>query len=490
LFFRDQGTWSPSHRVTKSPSHQVTWSPSHLVTRGVKITNCPVFRREVTHNDRSPTTNNHFQFSIINFQFSCILNQASEEVVYSYRNASGKQKILITKDYLGSWYAVTDATGRIVTYQGAEQRYSFDPWGRRRNALSWEYDDTPTSFLFDRGYTGHEHLDAFGLINMNGRVYDPVIARFLSPDPVLQSPSNGQNYNRYSYCLNNPLKYVDPSGYSYGAVRPENYFEWMNGYYKYSGGGFFWRGSYRQYNVETNSFYSSTDRSSIQASTGYRYNFVNGKYYDSFNHTVSWFEVDLNEVRFNTQPISNPFVRINSIVRPNNRLPKRPIVISNFNWNIGYGKSFNLSYDELVNQYFKRSFAYSFFEKEWAPIEGAGINASFTIKGNINIGFDSWNQAWTMTVSAVGITPISALGEIQFSGSASVEVDGNITSTKNFQLDNSLGFYERGTYPMGYVTFSLPSNGSIGLTINAGYTITVPEGKFSFRSNNWIHIFP
>jgi hypothetical protein len=47
---------------------------------------------------------------------------------------------------------------------------------------------------------------------MNGRVYDPVIARFLSPDPYVQSPDYSQNFNRYSYALNNPLKFTDPSG--------------------------------------------------------------------------------------------------------------------------------------------------------------------------------------------------------------------------------------------------------------------------------------
>jgi len=69
-----------------------------------------------------------------------------------------------------------------------------------------------TSTLFDRGFTGHEHLPQFGLINMNGRVYDPFLARFLSPDPYVQAPDYSQNFNRYSYCVNNPLKYTDPSG--------------------------------------------------------------------------------------------------------------------------------------------------------------------------------------------------------------------------------------------------------------------------------------
>ena len=59
----------------------------------------------------------------------------------------------------------------------------------------------------------HEHLDAFGIINMNGRVYDPLTAQFFSPDPFVQAPDNWVNYNRYTYCFNNPLIYSDPSGY-------------------------------------------------------------------------------------------------------------------------------------------------------------------------------------------------------------------------------------------------------------------------------------
>jgi len=51
---------------------------------------------------------------------------------------------------------------------------------------------------------------------MNGRVYDPKLGRMLSPDPVTQATENGQNYNRYSYANNNPLRYTDPSGFTFG----------------------------------------------------------------------------------------------------------------------------------------------------------------------------------------------------------------------------------------------------------------------------------
>ena len=78
---------------------------------------------------------------------------------------------------------------------------------------SWNYTLTGEPDLFaDRGFTGHEYLEDFKLYNMNGRLYDPVVGRFLSPDPFVQSPDFTQNFNRYSYGLNNPLVYVDEDG--------------------------------------------------------------------------------------------------------------------------------------------------------------------------------------------------------------------------------------------------------------------------------------
>ena len=47
---------------------------------------------------------------------------------------------------------------------------------------------------------------------MNGRLYDPALHRFLQPGNYIQDPFNTQNFNRYGYCLNNPLVYVDENG--------------------------------------------------------------------------------------------------------------------------------------------------------------------------------------------------------------------------------------------------------------------------------------
>jgi len=112
-------------------------------------------------------------------------------------------------DYLGSPLTLTDNTGLVV----AEQ--NFDAWGRYRNVNTWQYEPqgyTPPAPFYNRGYTGHEHLPEHYLINMNGRMYDPIMGRMLSPDNYVPDPWHTQGYNRYSYANNNPLSFVDPDG--------------------------------------------------------------------------------------------------------------------------------------------------------------------------------------------------------------------------------------------------------------------------------------
>ena len=117
----------------------------------------------------------------------------------------------VLTDNIGSVSVVTDGFGNIIN------RYYYTAWGGRVRTDNGEYDHA-TYFgdeggdVTDRGYTCHEHLTPLNLIDMNGRIYDPVLARFLSPDPYIQAPDFTQNYNRYAYCLNNPFKYPDPSG--------------------------------------------------------------------------------------------------------------------------------------------------------------------------------------------------------------------------------------------------------------------------------------
>ena len=112
------------------------------------------------------------------------------------------------RDHLGSVTAITNESGAVV------ERLAYEPFGKRRFANGAnDPNNTIQPANTDRGFTGHEMLDEIGLIHMNGRVYDPLVGRFLSADPFIQSPYNLQSYNRYSYVMNNPLGYSDPSGY-------------------------------------------------------------------------------------------------------------------------------------------------------------------------------------------------------------------------------------------------------------------------------------
>ena len=120
------------------------------------------------------------------------------------------------RDHLGSVDAITDVNGALTT------RHSFDSWGKRRNA-NWTAMSMSAITIFDtsittRGFTGHEQLDPVGLIHMNGRVYDAELGRFLSADPNVQDIENMQSFNRYSYVLNNPLSYTDPSGFFFNKI--------------------------------------------------------------------------------------------------------------------------------------------------------------------------------------------------------------------------------------------------------------------------------
>ena len=121
----------------------------------------------------------------------------------------GERMRYVHLDHLGSVWAMTDDDGALVA------EYNYDPWGRRRSPETWDYYDSyeQQGAAMDRGFGGHEQLDILDMVNMGGRMYDPYMGRFLTPDPYVQAPDNTQSLNRYAYCLNNPLSLADPTGY-------------------------------------------------------------------------------------------------------------------------------------------------------------------------------------------------------------------------------------------------------------------------------------
>lgn len=134
-------------------------------------------------------------------------NAYSAPAAFVQDSLFGAHMVYICRDHLGS---ITHLSSDKIN-----KEYSYDAWGNLRNPDTHELYQTRESkdYLYLlRGYTGHEHLGYYGLINMNARLYEPATGRFISPDPYVQMPDYSQNYNRYTYCLNNPLKYTDESG--------------------------------------------------------------------------------------------------------------------------------------------------------------------------------------------------------------------------------------------------------------------------------------
>ncbi len=155
--------------------------------------------------------------------------------------------LYLHRDNLGSILAISNQNKTMI-----EQRV-FDAWGNLIKLINsngqYVLNNGQTlianyNLFLDRGYTGHEHLLGAGLINMNGRLYDPKLHRFLMPDNNLQDPTNSQNFNRYGYVLNNPLMYSDPSGEEFDGGNPKNegglgdLFDGLGETFRFLGAGF------------------------------------------------------------------------------------------------------------------------------------------------------------------------------------------------------------------------------------------------------------
>lgn len=153
----------------------------------------------------------HLEGSTVTWRNTLIVDgQSIGLVIQSGPSGATRTTRYLHADHLDSVSAVTGPTGSVL------ERLSYDVFGKRRT-FDWRPDSTDALLKVghetDAGYTSHEHIDHVSLIHMRGRVYDPVVGRFTSADPYIQFPDNSQSFNRYSYVLNNPLTYTDPSGF-------------------------------------------------------------------------------------------------------------------------------------------------------------------------------------------------------------------------------------------------------------------------------------
>ena len=195
----------PNHMARGSNSVHIAYGPNknrlERVDAGSKSATTTyvggVYEKELSG---GYTTHTHYlgDFALYIAKSSTSMNE--ERMVYLHR------------DHIGSIAAKTDM---VATANANAEFMANGPWGLRTED-KWNGVELGDNFVPEdtaRGFTDHEHLDGVGLIHMNGRVYEPELGRFLSPDPFVQAPENTQSLNRYSYVFNNPLSYTDPSGF-------------------------------------------------------------------------------------------------------------------------------------------------------------------------------------------------------------------------------------------------------------------------------------
>ena len=131
--------------------------------------------------------------------------------LYSRKSTGTNATYYRHDDHLGSTEHLTDNAGANVVME------SFGAYGKRRGT-NWTGTPTPAELTTinnttRKGFTEHEMLDSTDLVHMNGRVFDPLVGRFVSSDPVEGCGQNTQNPNRYAYVRNQPLIATDPTGF-------------------------------------------------------------------------------------------------------------------------------------------------------------------------------------------------------------------------------------------------------------------------------------
>ncbi|NTV29700.1 MAG: RHS repeat-associated core domain-containing protein, partial [Candidatus Omnitrophica bacterium] len=111
-------------------------------------------------------------------------------------------------DHLASTSTVLDETSALT------ERIDYTPWGEVKNYE--KYGNTPEVAWFY--FTGKKLDEESGLVYFGARYYNPKLGRFITADPIVQAPYNPQTLNRYTYCNNNPINLVDPTGHSWKNV--------------------------------------------------------------------------------------------------------------------------------------------------------------------------------------------------------------------------------------------------------------------------------
>ena len=406
------------------------------------------------------------------------------------------------------------------------------------------YANAPAGLITDRGFTGHEHIDLFDLVNMDGRVYDPVIGRFLSADPVIQDPENLQSLNRYSYCMNNPLSLTDPSGYSWlsdnwrslvaagiaivasvvtaGLLAPGGFAAlstltiWgATGAGAVGGfaGGF--SGALLSGGDLGQALVAGVVGGVIGAATGFL-SFAAGSVSSNGLTAIlermakhafvsAWLSGIQGQNIWSaalTGGISSLGGEGLDYIKdaPEFALVAASAIVGGTVSVIGGGKfangavtgAFTEEFNHLVhqaNKYKTLKLTYNAYQISYG-LEDVGVNSGIGVKGGINIYVDPQSGEWKLDVTAN--VPENAIehneSDVKFCGTAKLYINGEVAGIESFTPSAS-SYTPLGSHQLGSASFYLPSTGSVSLVIQASAIISRFEGNDSRGASYTIPIY-
>jgi len=336
--------------------------------------------------------------------------------IFTIENGNNGRMKYVLKDHQGSLAA-------LVNEKSGTEYFSFDAWGRRRNAQTWAYTNMPISFGTTRGFTMHEHLDEFKLINMNGRVYDPLVGRFISPDPFVQLPDYSQSYNRYSYAFNNPLRFSDPSGFfaeGDSTLSPAQIPPPM------------------PYPPGTKLKRSSTSTNTDNSSLG-----------QPFKGTETTLPTPYQQSKLSMDAEGNA----NEVAQSQG--------CGNWSDTYNYNRIGFVPLDQKVG-YQMANYRMNFRASTgMVPI----IGKDYSIQG----------QQRVLTISAISRTTLVS-GDVSASASATLMINGNTISSQSL-LPTGTSLVNAGSYYIGSASFNIPTSGIIQVGLKGGWVVSDPGGR-------------
>ncbi len=219
-------TYDQNGNVTSRDGYTVTWTsynhPSSITSFGESVSFAykqDHTRYSAVYNGSSGMETTYFIGDLLEKVISAgsvnyrhyIYAGPTKIAIYTPTSAA-PQIYYVREDHLGSVSGILNSDGTSYVKE------SFTAFGARRSSCTWSGPPTAGNLqaidaVTRHGFTWQTALGAMGLNDMNGRIEDSVTGRFLSPDPFVPDASNTQDFNRYSYARNNPLTYMDPTGF-------------------------------------------------------------------------------------------------------------------------------------------------------------------------------------------------------------------------------------------------------------------------------------